>query len=118
MAGCPNRGPIRRLREADGRRLTTPDLWFDDVALAVMVHSQKYHAGALDWEATVTDDEELRSAGIEVVTVTPVSIVSQPEDVLQRVHGAHTSGRRAASDPCTSRPNDVSPRGASPERHW
>jgi hypothetical protein len=77
------------LRDADGRRLTTPDLWFDDVALAVMVHSRRYHAGALDWEATVTDDEELRSAGIEVVTVTPVSIVSQPDDVLQRVHGAY-----------------------------
>ena len=38
------------LHESDGGRLTTPDLWFDDVAMAVMVHSRKYHAGLLDWE--------------------------------------------------------------------
>jgi hypothetical protein len=77
------------LRDADGRRLTTPDLWFDEVALAVMVHSRRFHAGALDWEATVSDDEDLRSAGIEVVTVTPVSIARQQDDVLERVRNAY-----------------------------
>ena len=81
------------LRDAAGRRLTTPDLWFDDVALAVMVHSRRFHAGALDWEATVTDDEDLRSAGIEVVTVTPVTIASQPDHVLERVFGAYLRAR-------------------------
>jgi hypothetical protein len=41
------------LRDADGCRLTTPDLWFDDVAMAVMVHSREFHGGVIDWEATV-----------------------------------------------------------------
>jgi hypothetical protein len=81
------------LRDADGRRLTTPDLWFDEVALAVMVHSRRFHAGALDWEATVSDDEDLRSAGIEVVTVTPVSIARQQDDVLERVRNAYQRAR-------------------------
>jgi hypothetical protein len=58
-----------------------------------MVHSRQFHAGALDWEATVTDDEDLRSAGIEVVTVTPVTIASQPDHVLERVFGAYLRAR-------------------------
>jgi hypothetical protein len=37
-------------------RLPTPDGWFDDVALAVQVHSRRHHAGELDWEATVAAD--------------------------------------------------------------
>ena len=32
-------------------------------AVAVMVHSRRYHAEALDWDATVESDEDLREAG-------------------------------------------------------
>ena len=81
------------LHDHVGRRLTTPDLWFDDVALAVMVHSRTFHSGVLDWEATVAADEDLRAAGIEVVAVTPASIATEPERVLARVDAAY--GRAA-----------------------
>ena len=82
------------LHDAAGRRLTTPDLWIDDVALGVMVHSRAFHSGVLDWEATVAADEDLRAAGIEVVAVTPASIATQPERVLARIDAAY--GRRRA----------------------
>ncbi len=81
------------LHDAAGRRLTTPDLWIDDVALGVMVHSRAFHSGVLDWEATVAADEDLRAAGIEVVAVTPASIATQPERVLARIDAAY--GRAA-----------------------
>jgi len=81
------------LHDPLGRRLTTPDLWFDDVALAVMVHSRVHHSGVLDWEATVAADEDLRTAGIEVVAVTPASISAEPERVLARIGAAY--GRAA-----------------------
>ena len=84
------------LHDHVGRRLTTPDLWFDDVALAVMVHSRTFHSGVLDWEATVAADEDLRAAGIEVVAVTPASIATEPERVLARVDAAYA---RALADP-------------------
>ncbi len=42
-----------------GRPLTSPDAWLDDVGLAVMVHSRRYHAGHLDWERTVEQDADL-----------------------------------------------------------
>ena len=113
----PDPWPNPTLCDGDGRRLTTPDLWFDEVALAVMVHSRRFHAGALDWGATVSDDEDLRSAGIEVVTVTPVSIVRRQDDVLERVHNAY---ERAKGRP---RPLHVAaqrrlPPGAFPKRQW
>ena len=38
---------------ADGAALTTPDLWFDDVAMAVMVHSRRHHSEADQWDDTV-----------------------------------------------------------------
>lgn len=82
------------VRDPEGRRLTTPDLWFDDVALAVMVHSRTFHAGVLDWEATVGAAEDLRTAGIEVVAVTPVSITSEPERVLARIDAAYQRASR------------------------
>jgi hypothetical protein len=82
------------LHDPLGRRLTTPDLWFDDVALAVMVHSRVHHSGVLDWEATVAADEDLRTAGIDVVAVTPASIAAEPGRVRPR-SAPHTSGPRA-----------------------
>ena len=82
------------LHDPLGRRLTTPDLWFDDVALAVMVHSRVHHSGVLDWEATVAADEDLRTAGIEVVAVTPASIAAAPEQVLARIGAAYERAAR------------------------
>ncbi len=71
------------LEDVDGARLTTPDVWFDDVGMAVMVHSREFHAGALQWDATVTDDSELSSYRIVVVGVTPEQLAKDPPSVLR-----------------------------------
>ena len=83
-----------QLVDSLGRPLTTPDVWLDDVGVAVMVHSRRYHAEALDWDATVESDEDLREAGVEVVGVTPRAIDHRPDAVLARVVSAH--GRATA----------------------
>ncbi len=82
------------LVDDDGRRLTTPDIWFDDVALAVMVHSREFHAGVLDWEATVVADEDLQGAGAVVTAVTPHSVIRDPQGTLHRVEAAYERARR------------------------
>jgi hypothetical protein len=74
-----------------GTRLPTPDGWFDDVALAVQVHSRRYHAGELDWEATVSSDGVFAEHGIGIVAVTPRQIAAQPAEVLRRIQGAHAA---------------------------
>jgi hypothetical protein len=75
------------------RRLPTPDGWFDDVGLAVQVHSRQYHAGDLDWEATVGADAELVEHGIPVLAVTPRQIARSQDDVLARLERAHAAAR-------------------------
>jgi hypothetical protein len=82
-----------------GRPLTTPDLWDDEVALAIMVHSRQFHAGTLDWDATVDTDEDLRACGIEVVAVTPNAIERHPDKVVARVLAARERAARRPRPP-------------------
>ena len=82
-----------RLTDARGRPLTTPDLWIDDVGLAIMVHSHRYHSQGDDWDRTVEADDHLRALGIEVVGVTPRRITSAPGDVTSRILAAYARAR-------------------------
>jgi hypothetical protein len=72
-----------------GVRLPTPDGWFDDVGLAVQVHSKQYHAGDLDWEKTVSTDGIYAEHGIPLVALTPRQISAQPDAVVTRIERAH-----------------------------
>jgi hypothetical protein len=83
-----------RLTAADGTRLPTPDLWFDDVGLAVQVHSWQFHGEPDDWDATVMTDGVFAGYGISLVGVTPRAVSRRPDLVLQRVEAAY----RAAAD--------------------
>ena len=79
------------LIDAGGRRLTTPDLWLDDVAMALMVHSRQFHAGELDWTATVDGDNDLQIAGAVVLGFTPSQIERDPRSVRDRIERAHAA---------------------------
>jgi hypothetical protein len=87
------------VRDTSGQRLTTPDAWFDDVALAIMVHSRQWHADELQWESTVEHDTDLQAARVVVIGVTPHSIHARPRWVRERIETAYVrakeSGRRA-----------------------
>ncbi len=88
----------------DGVRLPTPDAWFDDVALAVQVHSKRYHAGDLDWDKTVSADGVYAEHGIALVAVTPRQIFTQPESVLRRIERTHQQAGRRPRPPVTATP--------------
>ncbi len=81
----PNAFPNPTLAAPDGRRLIKPDLWFDDVAMAVMVHSHQHHSQGDDWVMTVECDGELTSVGVVVVGVTPTSLRRRPQVLLDRI---------------------------------
>jgi hypothetical protein len=87
------------VRDTSGQRLTTPDAWFDDVALAIMVHNRQWHADELQWESTVEHDTDLQAARVVVIGVTPHSIHARPRWVRERIETAYVrakeSGRRA-----------------------
>lgn len=82
-----------------GTRLPTPDLWFDDVGMAVQVHSHAYHAGGDAWTQTVRADSALAEAGVIRVALTPREIRTSPDDVLGRLERTYrglTTRPRAA----------------------
>jgi hypothetical protein len=87
------------LKDLAERRLTTPDVWFDDVGMAVMVHSRAFHAGALQWDATVVDDSELSSYRIVVVGVTPEQPARDPRSVLRRIESHYVTSRDSGFRP-------------------
>ncbi len=89
----PPAWPNPTLRTMTGRGLVTPDVWFDDVAMAVMVHSRRHHAAPDDWDATVESDGGLVAAGVVVVGVTPRRIRVNPADVLRRIEQTHVVAR-------------------------
>ena len=83
------------LRDATGCRLTTPDLWFDEVAMAVMVHSREFHSGVIDWESTVEHDSDLSACRVVVVGVTPGAIARDPARVVERIERAYATALRS-----------------------
>ena len=91
------------LFRTDGVRLPTPDAWFDDVGLAVQVHSKRYHAGELDWEKTVSADGAFAEHGVVLVAVTPRQISSQPAAVLARIERAYEQATRRPKPAATAR---------------
>jgi hypothetical protein len=82
------------LTTSAGKRLPRPDGWFDDVALAVQVHSRRYHAGELDWETTVLADGVYAEQGIALVAVTPRQIATDLVGVVARIERADEQARR------------------------
>lgn len=85
----PTPWPNPRLRAPDGTVLPPPDLWFDDVGLAVQVHSWQYHARGAAWERTVRADSALAEFGVMRISVTPTECRADPRGVLARIERAY-----------------------------
>lgn len=85
------------LADLDGKRLTTPDLWLDDVGMAVMVQSEEFHEGILQWDATVESCDDLSAARVVVIGVTPRALTRHPAAVLTRVEAAYNTARRSGT---------------------
>ena len=81
------------LTTSQGVSLTSPDLWFDDVGMAVMVQSRQFHADGLDWDATVEAGSDLAAARVVVVGVTPAALARDPRGQLSRIESAYETAR-------------------------
>ncbi len=94
----PHAYPNPELESATGDRLISPDVWFDDIALAAMVHSRSFHLRDEDWEGTVERDGELTAHGVIVIGFTARTIRRDGLSALRRLERAYlsaaASGRR------------------------
>lgn len=82
-----------RLLTVDGEMVGIPDGYFEDVGVAVQVHSRQYHQGIDDvggdrWAQTVEKDSAMVAAGVRVVAVSPWTLYVQPERFLGRLRKA------------------------------
>ncbi len=92
------------LFDGGGEPLLTPDVWFDEVAMAVLVHSHAYHSQGEDWSATVERDADLVAAGITVLGVTPDRIRRDGGGVLRRLERAHATAADRPRPPVRATP--------------
>jgi hypothetical protein len=74
-------------------------VWLDDVGMAVMVHSRRFHSGSLKWDSTVTEDGDLSAHRIVDVGVTPEQLTRDPRSVLRRVEAAYLLARQSGFRP-------------------
>ncbi len=88
-------------------RLRPPDAWFDDVAMAVMVHSHGFHSQGEDWDATVERDGELVEAGVVVAGVTPHRLRTQPASVLRRLEQTYLTAAKRPRPAVRARPQQA-----------
>lgn len=80
-----------------GQTLTSPDAWFDDVGMAVMVQSRTFHADGLDWDATVEAGADLSAMRVVVVGITPSALARDPAGQLARIERAHADAARTGT---------------------
>ncbi|MGL5930028.1 MAG: type IV toxin-antitoxin system AbiEi family antitoxin [Dermatophilaceae bacterium] len=97
--------------ETSERVLTTPDVWFDDVAMSVMVHSRRHHSDGDDFDATVEADADLVAAGVVVVGVTPRRLRQAPDKVLARLERTYESAARRPRPAVQATPRHLLGRG-------
>ncbi|MCB1255276.1 MAG: hypothetical protein M9891_02920 [Austwickia sp.] len=82
------------LKTSGGLRLLSPDGWFDDVGLAVMVHSRTWHDGQR-WDGTVERDGDLVAHDVRVLPLAPTSIEREPARVLARIEQTYRAALRS-----------------------
>ncbi|MDM7853688.1 hypothetical protein [Cellulomonas alba] len=100
----PTAWPNPVLHGTDGRRLPSPDVWFDEVGVAVQVHSSAYHSSGPDWDRTVRSDSALAEAGILRLAVTPREIALSPEETVRRIEAICATRSPAQRPPVVMTP--------------
>ncbi|ROS30954.1 hypothetical protein [Cellulomonas sp. PhB150] len=100
----PEPWPNPVLWTTDGTLLPSPDLWLDDVGIAIQVHSHMHHAAGADWDRTVRADSALAEAGVLRISLTPAEIARQPLRTLRRIEALHASRSPANRPPIHMEP--------------
>jgi hypothetical protein len=107
-AGVPSVMYNVALVSAAGSYVATPDVWLDDVGLAVEVDSVAYHATPDGFARTLRRNARYAAAGVPVVTVLPADLHARPRGTLRDIDRA----RAAAA--ARGRPDVVVHRQGSP----
>ena len=81
---------------SSGEYVAEPDIWLDDVGLAIEVDSIEFHAGGANFARTVRRNTRYAAAGVAMIAVLPTDIRDRPSGVLRDIVRAREA---AASRP-------------------
>ncbi len=73
----------------DGQFLACPDIWFDDVALAVEVDSFQFHFHQASYAETLKRNSRYASNGVAVLQVLPRQLTDRPDTAVASIRAAY-----------------------------
>ncbi|GAB2753376.1 hypothetical protein [Amycolatopsis magusensis] len=97
----PSRNPV--LLHADGRYIATPDLWWDEVALAWEIDSFEHHFRRHDYAATLERNARYAGAGVILVQTVPSRLKRAPDAVINDLRAAYDIARTRPRPPLQTR---------------
>lgn len=87
------------LFDGEGRYIARPDIWFDNVALAVEIDSFDFHFSRYDYAATIRRDTRYAINGVAVLRLLPTRIRTHPDEVRREVQLAYESAANRTRPP-------------------
>lgn len=93
-SGLPPAQRNVEIRDAQGKYVGTPDVWSDEVALAVEVDSKDCHYDVDGYARTLARNNRYAAAGVVVVQVLPSRIRKEPDGVLSELRAAYAVAAR------------------------
>ncbi|WP_370946206.1 hypothetical protein AB5J62_01020 [Amycolatopsis sp. cg5] len=95
-SGLPQPLWNRRLVNAAGDYIATPDAWFDQVGLAWEIDSVEFHAGSEGYARTLQRNCRYAAAGILVVQTLPAKLREAPDEVVAELRAAYAAAASSA----------------------
>lgn len=87
------------LCDDEGRYIARPDIWFDDVGLAVEIDSFEFHFSRDDYAATIRRDARYAVNGVVVLRLLPTRLRAHPDEVRREVRSAYWSAANRTRPP-------------------
>jgi hypothetical protein len=72
--------------------LARPDAWWPEAGVAGEVDSREWHLSPADWERTMSRHDRMTAAGIRVLHFSPAQLRSRPDEVVELVRSALSTG--------------------------
>jgi hypothetical protein len=93
-SGLPSAMRNVKIFDTEGRYIATPDVWCDEVALAMEIDSFNFHFKRSDYARTVERNSRYAAAGIVLFQVLPVKIRDDPRAVIRDLQAAYEAAKK------------------------
>ena len=100
---------------ADGSYVGCPDVWFDEVGLAVELDSYEFHFSKAGYASTTKRNIRYAANGVLVVQILPSRLTKAPESVVADIKAAYCAAARQGRPSVVTRARTPMPGCANPK---